>query len=151
MRATAFLLIALLAAPATAQTPERDIERYCTAMRDPVREARYARLEREAARASAALRAERDALIARTDELSEWIGRRERFLALADEQLTAIYGTMRPDTAGEQLALLSPTVGAAVLVRLKPRQAGAILQGMKAEDAARLVAIIAASREGNGS
>ena len=140
-------VLAFAIAPAPAQTPSQDIERYCTAMRDHVLEARYGRLERRATEARALIATERDALISRTKELSAWIERRERFLALADAQLVAIYGAMRPDTAGEQLALLSPTVAAAVLVRLKPRQSSAILAGMSAEEAAGLVAIIAASRE----
>ena len=149
MRPTITILLTLLSTTALAE-PASDVERYCTAMRDDALEARYARLERGATAARDAIATERDALIARTGELREWVERREAFLALADEQLVAIYGAMRPDTAGEQLSLLSPLVGAAVLVRLKPRQASAVLAGMRTEKAAELAAIIAASREGEG-
>lgn len=150
-----FCLLMLLA-PAAAQSPvpqspEADALRYCRNIHDDAREARYAHLEGRLG----ALREEVDArtqqMRERSAELAAWVERREAFLALADERLVAIYGAMRPDTAGEQLALLDPVSAAAVIVRLKPRQASAVMAAMPVERAASLASVIAASRERTGS
>ena len=151
MRTLALLALALaLAGPATAQTADDDVMRYCTNIRDDAREARYALLDERMATARAELAAQRDALVERTAELAEWTRRREAFLALADERLVAIYAAMRADAAAEQLALIEPVVGAAVLVRLKPRQASAVLAAMPTERAAELASIIAAAKDRTG-
>ena len=143
-------LLLSLAAPATARTAPDDVMRYCANIRDEAREARYALLDERIAAARAELAAERDRLVERTAELTEWTERRERFLALADERLVAIYAAMRPDAAAEQLSLIEPIVGAAVLVRLKPRQASAVLAAMPTERAAELASIIAAAKDRTG-
>lgn len=143
----AILLAALLTSPAAAQDTSDDVRRYCTAFADEAREARYALLDRRMEAARAQIATERDALVAATAELAAWTERREAFLALADERLVAIYSAMRPDTAGEQMALLEPVAAAAVLVRLKPRAASAVLAAMPTERAAELASIIAAAKE----
>ena len=147
----AALALALLAAlPAAAQAPEADAYRFCLNIRDDAREARYAHLEERLGTLRAEIETRRDELTERSDELADWIERREAFLALADERLVAIYGAMRPDTAGEQLALIEPVAAAAVMVRLKPRQASAVMAAMSPERAAALATIIASSRERAG-
>ena len=130
---------------AATEAVERDVARYCSNVLDEARERRYALLDERLATAREQIEARRDELVARTEELAEWVERREAFVALADDTLVAIYGVMRPDTAGEQLAMLPPTVGAAVLVRLKPRQASAVLASMPRETAAELASVIAAA------
>ena len=144
-------LSAVPALPVGAQSAEADALRYCRNIRDDAREARYAHLEERLGALRAEIEARRDELRARSDELAGWIERREAFLALADDRLVAIYGTMRPDSAGEQLGLMEPVTAAAVIVRLKPRHASATLAAMPAERAASLASIIAASRGGAGS
>ena len=144
--ATAAILAIVL--PVVAQGADEDALRYCRNIQDDAREERYALLDRHIVGLREELDGKREALEARSAELAEWVERREAFLALADDQLVAIYGAMRPDTAGEQIALLDPTVGAAILIRLKPRRASAVLAAMSSEDAAALASIIAASRAG---
>ena len=132
---------------ASAQEAPSEVERYCTAIADSARETRYALAEERLASLRRQIDEKRGALTQRTAELRDWVSRREAFLALADDRLVEIYGTMRPDTAGEQLALIEPAVGAALVMRLKPRQASGILAAMPTEKAAELVALISASSE----
>ena len=145
--ALAVSLIALPTPLAANDDVTGDVQRYCTNIADAARERRYAVLDGRIAAAREALEAEREALVARTTELRDWIERREAFLALADERLVAIYAAMRADAAAEQMVLIEPMVAAAVLVRLKPRQASAVLADMPGERAAAIASIIAASKE----
>lgn len=146
MRIAAALLALTVTASAQDDTPS-EIERYCTAITDPARETRYALAEERLVSLRRTIEARRVDLSERTAELRDWVSRRETFLALADDRLVQIYGAMRPDTAGEQLALIDPVVGAALVMRLKPRQASGVLAAMPTEKAAELVSLISASSE----
>ena len=147
MRHRLALLCALGATCAVAEPHISDVQQYCAAVAVDAREARYAGMGERMSGLAARIDERSSALEARTRELQQWIARREAFLALADEQLVEIYSAMRPDDAGVQLALLEPTVGAAIVMRLKPRQASAVLAGMAPERAAELVSLISMSRE----
>ena len=141
------LMLLILSIPAIGQDVGAELERYCTNIADDVREQRHAVLEGRLAALRTDIEEKRAALDARADELADWIERREAFLALADDRLTGIYAAMRPDAAAEQLALIEPVVGAAILMRLKPRQASGVLAEMDTERAAELVTLISAARE----
>ncbi len=78
-------------------------------------------------------------------EFEEWLSRREKFLAKAEDGLVEIYASMRPDAAAERLAEVSSDLAAAILMKLEPRVAGVILNEMNSKAAATLTTIIASA------
>lgn len=143
MRVLAVLLA--LTAPAAAQTTASEVERFCTAIAEPARERRYALLQAEIDELERGIDTRMAALEAKRQEVEVWLGRRDAFLARAEDQLVAIYAAMRPDAAAERLALLDDTLAAAVVMKLKPKRAALVLNEMKRDKAAALSAVIAAS------
>jgi len=121
---------------------------YCTNLADEATDARFARQLARLKTAEAAIEERLGALERKRAETEEWLARRRRFLALAEENLVAIYEGMRPDAASEQLAEMNELTAAAVIAKVEPRTASAILNEMDAKKAARLAAIMAGlSRE----
>ncbi|WP_274425763.1 MotE family protein [Chelativorans sp. YIM 93263] len=149
----AALVAALLAFPGiTAQAAEPDtvalgdeVQRFCTNIADEARDHRYALQKQELAR----LREEVDGrIVALEDKRAEfeiWLDRREAFLDKATNGLVEIYASMRPDAAAERLAEVRVELAAAILMKLKPRDAGVILDEMNSESAAMLTTIIASA------
>lgn len=123
--------------------PEAPVsERYCRAVLEPAREARYAHQAIELK----ALGKELDDRIARIEariaELKEWVARREDFASRTSDQLVTIYSGMRPESASEQLAKIDESSAAAILSKLAPRVASQILNDMPSDKAARLAMIL---------
>ncbi|WP_420392736.1 MotE family protein [Acuticoccus sp.] len=139
---------ALTSSPAAAQDAASTAAAYCTNLADEAADARYvkklARLE-EAER----LVGERlAALEEKRKEYEDWLTRRQEFLTLAEENLVAIYAGMRPDAASEQLAAMNELQAAAVIAKVAPRTASAILNEMETDTAARIAAIMAGLSRG---
>ena len=145
------LLLALLAVPAVparAADTKSEIERFCTNIADPARERRYAILQAEAAELRSGIDARMRGLEARRAEIEGWMRKREAFLRRAEDQLVAIYASMRPDSAAERLALLDDALAAAIVMKLKPKRAALVLNEMAKKKAAAVSAVIAASAGG---
>ena len=113
-------------------------QRYCTNIADAAADARYARQAAELARLEAQIDERIKALEAKRAEYEQWLTRREEFLRKADESLVAIFTQMRPDAASQQMSVMSLDAAAAILVKLNPRSASAILNEMDAVRAAQL-------------
>lgn len=118
------------------------IQQYCTNIRDEAAEAGISRqmkllseLEQEVEDRIAKLEAERS-------DFEEWLQRREKLLAQAEETLVSVYAKMRPDAAAAQLTILDAEMAAAVLSSLQPRIASAILNEMEPQRAADLALAI---------
>jgi flagellar motility protein MotE (MotC chaperone) len=81
--------------------------------------------------------------------VQEWVAKRDAILKAASDNLVAIYAKMQPETAATQIAAMDDSMAAAILGKLKPGAAGAILNEMEAERASRLAAFLsgAASAE----
>jgi flagellar motility protein MotE (MotC chaperone) len=77
----------------------------------------------------------------------EWIDRREALLKTANDDLVAIYAKMQPETAARQIGAMDDRMAAAILGKLKPTAAGAILDEMEAERASRLAGMLAGAEE----
>ena len=118
-------------------------EQYCRAIRDAAAEARQAHLAAELKGLGKDLDERLAKVVARTAELKDWIQQRDAFVGRATSQLVAIYAAMRPESASEQLARIDEFTAAAVLGKLDPRAASAILNDMPAEKAGRLATILA--------
>lgn len=122
--------------------PQSDVERYCTNIADPARDARTAIQMKRLQALEAEVNAKIDALEAKRAEVQTWMAERQAFLDSTDQVVLGIYATMKPDAAAAQLAGLDKEAAAALLARLKPRQAGAILSEMPTKVASDLTDFI---------
>jgi flagellar motility protein MotE (MotC chaperone) len=66
----------------------------------------------------------------------------------ANDNLVAIYAKMQPEAAAIQIAAMDDPMAAAILGKLKPGAAGAILNEMEAERASRLAVLLASAPSG---
>ena len=72
------------------------------------------------------------------------------FTACADpsDDLVAIYAKMQPETAAVQIGGMDDPMAAAILGKLKPSAAGAILNEMEAERASKLAIVLSGTTSG---
>jgi flagellar motility protein MotE (MotC chaperone) len=80
--------------------------------------------------------------------VQEWVAKRDASLKAASDNLVAIYAKMQPETAATQIAAMDDQMAAAILGKLKPGAAGAILNEMEAERASRLAAFLPGAASG---
>jgi flagellar motility protein MotE (MotC chaperone) len=140
------LAVAFALWPASAPAQDAATEAalaYCTNLADDAADARFALQLSRLEAAEAAIDERIAALDEKRREYEEWLKKRRRFMERAEESLVAIYAGMRPDAASEQLAEMNEFTAAAVIAKVTPRTASAILNEMEAEKAARLATIIA--------
>jgi flagellar motility protein MotE (MotC chaperone) len=132
----------------TPAKPASLAEQYCRAIRDSAAEARFAAQVAKLENLGKELDKRLEQIEARTAELKTWFAKREEFSQRATGQLVSIYAAMRPESASEQLTRMDEITAAAILSKLEPRAASAVLNDMPAEKAARLASILAgASRK----
>lgn len=79
----------------------------------------------------------------RRKELQDWITRRDDFIKRANEQLIAIYRSIKPEVAAAQLSELNDETASAILLKLDARVASRIFDELPGPRAARLVSLIA--------
>lgn len=121
-----------------------DVERYCSAIVDPAREARIAVQQKRLKALETQVDARIDELEKKRAEYQAWLKERQAFLDSTSDIMTDIYAKMKPDAAAAQLAAVDRPTAAAVLARLKSRAASAILAEMPAPVAAELGGLIVA-------
>ena len=163
----AFLLALALAAPAAAQdgrTPDKrkprpaaerpvaeksapvddDAVRFCAAVAPSIAEARIALQEKRLAELDAQLKQRIADLEKAEGAARDWIARRDTLMAAASDNLVAIFARMEAEAAARELSAMDDRMAAAILAKLKPTAAGAILDEMEAERASRLVGMLSA-------
>ncbi len=74
--------------------------------------------------------------------VQEWVAKRDALLKAASDDLVAIYARMQPENAAVQLSAMDDQTAAAILAKLKPGAAGAILDEMEAERASKLASFL---------
>jgi flagellar motility protein MotE (MotC chaperone) len=80
--------------------------------------------------------------------VKEWVAKRDASLKAANDGLVAIYAKMQPETAATQIAAMDDQMAAAILGKLKPGAAGAILNEMEAERASKLAIVLSGTMGG---
>ncbi|MDP3254496.1 MAG: MotE family protein [Bosea sp. (in: a-proteobacteria)] len=157
---TLFLLPALLLAPASGagaaptQTPATaapaaltsDAASYCAAIRDPAAEARFAWQANQLKGLEAKLTETLKRLEERKAELQMLTDQRAAEVKQAEARMTDIFARMRPDAAALQLSAMDQSVAVAVLSKLPPRAASAVLNEMEASRAAQLAEVMGGRR-----
>lgn len=152
------LAAVLLASPAAAQdgrTPEKekpkaaadkatDVEasRFCVNVAPSIAEARIAWETKRLAELDAQVKQRLTDLEKAEASVKEWVAKRDDALNAASDNLVAIYAKMQPETAAVQIAAMDDQMAAAILGKLKPGAAGAILNEMEAERASKLAAFL---------
>jgi flagellar motility protein MotE (MotC chaperone) len=128
-----------------------DIEasRFCANVAPSIAEARIAWETRRLGELDAQVKQRIADLEKAEASVQEWVAKRDAILKAASDNLVAIYAKMQPETAATQIAAMDDSMAAAILGKLKPGAAGAILNEMEAERASRLAAFLsgAASAE----
>ena len=79
--------------------------------------------------------------------MQEWVAKRDAVLKSASDDLVAIYAKMQPETAATQIAAMDDQMAAAILGKLKPGVAGAILNEMEAERASKLAVVLSGATD----
>jgi flagellar motility protein MotE (MotC chaperone) len=159
--AVAALAVTLALAPASAQDPkakapaptpapvaadrpvDSEIARYCGALAPSASEARATYQLRRLADLEREVREEVEKLEKKEASTREWVLKRDNMMKDATEDVVAIYAKMDPESAAAELGVMDEVIASAVLSKLNPRAAGAILGNMAADKAAKLSTLIA--------
>lgn len=122
-------------------------DQYCARIGDIAATSQFAKQRQALAKAQEEVEARIKALTEKSEELKVWTQRREEFLKKATESLLAIYGKMKPEVAATQLVAMNHMTAAAIVAKLPPKAAGAILAEMEPQRAARLSSVLAGAVE----
>ncbi|BDA85938.1 hypothetical protein Sa4125_34800 [Aureimonas sp. SA4125] len=122
--------------------PQSDVERYCTNISDPAKDARAALQTQRLQELETQVTAKIDALEAKRKEYQDWLKQRQDFIESTSSVMLDIYAGMKPDAAAAQLAGLDRGTAASLIAKMKPRTASAILSEMAAPVAAEIGSVI---------
>lgn len=122
-------------------------DQYCARVGDIAATSQFAKQRQALAKAQDDVEQRIKKLTEKSEELKAWTQRREDFLKKATESLLAIYGKMKPEVAAPQLVAMNQMTAAAIVAKLPPKAAGAILAEMDPQKAARLSSILAGAVE----
>lgn len=128
-----------------------DIRRFCTNITNDLQEKRYAEQLAELEALSAKVEERIVLAEKKISELNEWVRQRKDFSEQATDAIVSVYGAMKPRSAAERMEEIDANLASAILMKLKARDAGAILNEMTPEIAGEITQIMAAfAREENG-
>jgi flagellar motility protein MotE (MotC chaperone) len=133
-------------APAAAVASTSDAASFCSAIRDPAAEARFAWQANTLKGLETRLADTLKKLEERKAELQLLTDQRAAEVKQAEARMTEIFSRMRPDAAALQLATMDQAVAVAVLGKLTPRAASAVLNEMEASRAAQLAEVMGGRR-----
>lgn len=122
-------------------------DQYCARVGDIAATSQFAKQRQALAKAQSEVEERIKTLTEKSEELKTWTQRREEFLKKATESLLAIYGKMKPEVAATQLVAMNHMTAAAIVAKLPPKAAGAILAEMDPQRAARLSSVLAGAVE----
>ena len=129
--------------PVAEKPLDPDAGRYCANVAPSIAEARIAWQTKRLAELDGQVRQRIAELEKAEASARQWIVRRDDLMRAARDDLVAIYSKMEPESAARQLAALDDRMAAAILSKLKPGAAGAILGEMEADRASRLATLLA--------
>jgi flagellar motility protein MotE (MotC chaperone) len=133
--------------PVADKPAETEVGRYCVNVAPSIAEARIAWQTKRLSELDAQVKQRIADLEKAQAAAREWIDKRQALLKTANDDLVAIYAKMQPENAARQIGAMDDRMAAAILGRLKPTAAGAILDEMEAERASRLAGLLAGADE----
>ncbi len=122
---------------------ETDASRYCANVAPSIAEARIAWQTKRLAELDAQVRQRIADLEKAETAARDWIAKRDASMKAANDEVVSIYARMQPENAAQQISAMDDRMAAAILGKLKPAAASAILDEMEAERASRLAGMIA--------
>ncbi|RDJ27443.1 hypothetical protein DWF00_10830 [Bosea caraganae] len=129
---------AAAATPPAAAAPTPDSEAFCTSIRDPAAEARFAWQAKTLKSLEGKLSDTLAKLEEKKAELKRLMDQRDAETQQAETRMVEIFSRMRPEAAALQLAAMDQGIAASLLGKLAPRNASAVLNEMEAARAAQL-------------
>jgi flagellar motility protein MotE (MotC chaperone) len=155
---SAFAAFALFACPASAQdgrtqesqkakanadrSAENEANRFCANVAPSIAEARIAWQTKRLGELDDEVKQRLADLAKAEASVREWVAKWDAMLKAASDDLVAIYARMQPESAAVQLSAMDDHMAAAILGKLKPSAAGAILDEMEAERASKLASFL---------
>src|ERR1700733_4244416 len=130
------------------KTPGVGGSRFCANAAPSIAEARIAWETRQLSELDAQVKQRLADLEKAEASVKEWVAKRDTSLKAASDDLVAIYAKMQPETAATQIAAMDDQMAAAILGKLKPGAAGAILNEMEADRASKLAVVLAGTASG---
>jgi flagellar motility protein MotE (MotC chaperone) len=127
---------------------DTEASRFCANVAPSIVEARIAWETRRLGELDAQVKQRLADLEKAEASVQEWVAKRDANLKAASDNLVAIYAKMQPETAATQIAAMDDQMAAAILGKLKPGAAGAILNEMEAERASRLATFLSGAASG---
>src|SRR5580700_2382701 len=128
--------------------PDVEASRFCANAAPSIAEARIAWETRQLSELDAQVKQRLADLEKAEASVKEWVAKRDTSLKAANDDLVAIYAKMQPETAATQIAAMDDQMAAAILGKLKPGAAGAILNEMEAERASKLAVVLSGTTSG---
>src|ERR1700728_3540280 len=128
--------------------PDVEASRFCANAAPSIAEARIAWETKQLSELDAQVKQRLADLEKAEASVKEWVAQRDTSLKAASDDLVAIYAKMQPETAATQIAAMDDSMAAAILGKLKPGAAGAILNEMEAERASRLAVVLSGTASG---
>ena len=119
-----------------------DVERYCTNIADPAKDARAALQAKRLQDLEAEVGKRVDELEAKRREYQDWLQQRQAFIESTSSIMLDIYTGMKPDAAALQLAGIDRATAASLIAKMKPRTASAIMAEIPAPVAAEISKVI---------
>jgi len=124
------------------KSPETDASRYCANVTPSIVEARIVWQTKRLSELDAQVKQRIADLEKAEASARDWVAKRESLLKSANDNLVAIYAKMQPESAARQISALDDPTASAILAKLKPSVAGAILDEMESERASKLAATL---------
>ena len=137
--------------PLSAAAPTPDAEAFCSSIRDPAAEARFAWQAKTLKSLESKLADTLAKLEEKKIELQRLVDQRDTETKQAENRMIEIFSRMRPETAALQLAAMDQSVAAALLGKLPPRNASAVLNEMETARAAQLTEAMGGRRLRNSA
>ena len=128
--------------------PDLEASRFCANAAPSIAEARIAWEARQLSELDAQVKQRLADLEKAEASVKEWVAKRDASLKAASDDLVAIYAKMQPEAAATQIAAMDDQMAAAILGKLKPGAAGAILNEMEAERASKLAVVLSGTTSG---
>jgi len=122
---------------------ESEIARYCGNLAPSAAEARMAYQTKRLLELEAQVKQRIAELETQESAAHEWVNKRDAMMKSASDDVVAIYAKMAADAAAPQIAAMEDPIAVAILVKLAPKTASAILGEMEAEKAAKLTSLMA--------
>ena len=128
--------------------PDVEASRFCANAAPSIAEARIAWETKQLSDLDAQVKQRLADLEKAEASVKEWVAKRDTSLKAASDDLVAIYAKMQPETAATQIAAMDDQMAAAILGKLKPGAAGAILNEMEADRASKLAVVLSGTASG---